>query len=80
MGRKKILAIVQARQNSKRLPNKVLLKIQGLSIVEIIYKRLCNSKLLDEIVYAIPSKDNELKNFLLNKNIKVFCGSENNVT
>ena len=76
----KILAIVQARQNSKRLPNKVLLKIQGLSIVEIIYKRLCNSKLLDDIIFAIPSKDNELKNFLLNKNIKVFCGSENNVT
>ena len=33
-------AIIQARLNSSRLPNKVLLKIGKLSIIEIIDKKL----------------------------------------
>ena len=43
------------RLGSKRFPRKVLKKINNLSIVEIINKRLTKSKLLDEIVFAIPS-------------------------
>lgn len=76
----RILAIVQARQKSSRFPNKVLKKIGELSIVEIVHKRLSQSKFLDDIVYAIPNADTELKLFLINKKIKVFCGSEDNVT
>jgi glutamate-1-semialdehyde 2,1-aminomutase len=36
----KIVAIVQARQTSSRFPSKVLQKINGRSIVQIIFERL----------------------------------------
>ena len=36
----KILAIVQARSDSKRLPNKILLKLYNKNIIETIYERL----------------------------------------
>ena len=75
----RILAIVQARQKSSRFSNKVLKKIGELSVVEIVHKRLSQSRFLDDIVYAIPNADTELKLFLKNKKIKVFCGSEDNV-
>ena len=80
--KKKIIAIVQARLGSKRFPRKVLKKINNLSIVEIINKRLTKSKLLDEIVFAIPSsKENQkLYNHLSQINCKIFRGDENNVT
>ena len=80
--KKRIIAVVQARLGSKRFPRKVLKKINNLSIVEIINKRLTKSKLLDEIVFAIPSsKENQkLYNHLSQINCKIFRGDENNVT
>ena len=34
---KKILAIIQARSDSKRLPNKILLKLDKKNVIETIY-------------------------------------------
>ena len=64
----KIVAIVQARLGSKRLPNKVIKVIDGSSMIEILLKRLSRSKLITKIVVAtsIDSKDNKLK-LLINK-------------
>ena len=64
----KIVAIVQARLGSKRLPNKVIKVIDGSSMIEILLKRLSRSKLIAKIVVAtsIDSKDNKLK-LLINK-------------
>ena len=58
----KIVAIVQARLGSKRLPNKVIKKIDGSPMIEILLKRLSRSKLITKIVVAtsIDSKDNKL--------------------
>ena len=77
----KKIAIVQARINSKRLPGKVLFKINELTLLEILYLRLLKAKLVDQIVFAIPKnkENNVLKNFLIKKNIPFFLGSENNV-
>ena len=41
---KKVIAIVQARCSSVRLPNKVLKKINGIPLIEILYSRLIASK------------------------------------
>ena len=59
----KIVAIVQARLGSKRLPNKVIKKIDGSPMIEILLKRLSQSKLITKIVVATStdSKDNKLK-------------------
>ena len=50
------LAIVQARVNSSRLPNKVIRKINRLSIIEILLKRLSMSNKIDKIVVATTKK------------------------
>ena len=41
----KVVAIVQARMNSVRFPNKVMKKINNVPIIEILLKRLNKSKL-----------------------------------
>ena len=54
----KIVAIVQARMGSSRLPNKVLKKLLGKSVIEILLARLSQSKLINEI-YVATSKNIE---------------------
>ena len=68
----KILAIVQARLGSDRLPSKVLKKIGDKKVIEILLDRLSLSKKIDQIVIAIPNKNNsKLKKFLeKKKNLK----------
>ena len=46
----KVLAIVQARMSSKRLPGKVLKKINGISLIEILFHRLSKSSQIDKII------------------------------
>ena len=74
----KKIAIIQARINSKRLPGKVLFKINGKTLVELLYLRLKKSKNIDKIVFAIPNnKENLLlKNFFKKKSIPYFLGDE----
>tara|TARA_A100001015_G_C14834546_1_gene649989 strand:- start:33 stop:233 length:201 start_codon:yes stop_codon:yes gene_type:complete len=58
--------IIQARLGSKRLPKKVLRKINNKSILEIIFRRLSKSKNANDIIFAIPNnKENlDLKKFI----------------
>ena len=65
----KIVCIIQARLGSSRFPNKIMKEINGQKIIEIIYRRLKKSKLIDKIIVAIPNtkKDDELNDFLINK-------------
>ena len=49
-----ITAIVQARTTSSRFPRKVLQKINGKTIMQIIHSRLKKSNFIDKIVFAIP--------------------------
>ena len=68
---RKIVAIVQARYNSVRLPGKVLKNINGTPAIECLYKRLSKSKYLDDIIIA-TSKDKKnlpLINFLKKKKL-----------
>ena len=53
----KIVAIVQARSTSKRFPNKVLKKIGNMTVISCLFERLKKSKLIKEIVFAIPSNN-----------------------
>jgi spore coat polysaccharide biosynthesis protein SpsF len=75
------IGIIQARMGSTRLPNKMLLSLHGKPIIEWVVKRVQKSKLLDNIVVAIPDtkKDEVLENYLIDLGIEVFKGSEENV-
>ncbi len=48
----KIIALIQARMSSIRLPNKVLLPLAGKSVLEHIYERLRHCEYLDDIIVA----------------------------
>ena len=77
----KVLAIVQARTNSSRLPRKILKKINNNSIIEILLKRLNKSKILDRIVVSTTTSnfDDDLVDIVKKNNFDVFRGNEKNV-
>ena len=75
----KILAIIQSRSNSIRLPKKSLLPIKNIPNTLLIAKR-CSSKKYDTVVATSNKKSDDLLTKLLKKNkIKYFRGSLNNV-
>ncbi len=77
----RIVAIVQARMGSSRLPGKVLKKIGGKSVIEILLSRLSQSKLLTSIIVATSlKKENDLLcKELLRLGYPFYRGSENDV-
>jgi len=77
----KNLAIIQARLGSTRLPNKMLLSLHGKPIIEWVIKRVQKSKLIDELIVAIPvTEDNNiLEKYIKDLGVKVYRGSEDNV-
>ena len=79
--KKNIVAIVQARCNSIRLPNKIMRKIAGMPAIELLHKRLKISKEIDNIVIATSKNqaNRKLVNFCKRKQINYFLGTENNV-
>tara|TARA_B110000014_G_C20095688_1_gene574278 strand:- start:613 stop:1359 length:747 start_codon:yes stop_codon:yes gene_type:complete len=76
-----VLAIVQARMGSTRLPGKVLKAINGVTLIEILLQRLSQSKLIDKIVLATgENKENDILQEKVRKlEFEVFRGSEDNV-
>lgn len=48
----KVLALVQARMGSTRLPDKVMLQINGVPIIELLLSRLSLAREINEIVVA----------------------------
>lgn len=77
----RIIAIVQARMRSSRLPGKVLIKINGKAVVDHVVERLKMSKRLTDVVVAIADtkEDKELENHLKKMGYNYFVGSEDDV-
>lgn len=75
---RKIIAIVQARMGSCRLPNKSMLSLRGDPLVKWVFHRVSKSRLLDGLVFAIPDveADDSLAVFLNGLCAKVYRGSE----
>ena len=51
-----IIAVIPARLNSLRLPNKLLIKIDGTTILEHVINRLILSNVFSKIIVASPNK------------------------
>ncbi|MEZ7821275.1 MAG: hypothetical protein QMB51_03130 [Patescibacteria group bacterium] len=75
------LAILQARMSSTRLPNKVLKKVNGKELLAYECERLLNAKKIDELVIAtsIDATDDAIETFAIQRGIKCFRGSLNDV-
>ena len=76
-----MLALIQARSNSKRFKNKVFFKIFNKTLIEHVINNVRNSKLVKKIVVTTSKEksDQKLVKLLKSKNINVFRGSLNNV-
>ena len=53
----KVVAIVQARMGSTRLPNKVMKPINGVPMIELLLGRLSKATLVNQIVVATSIDD-----------------------
>ena len=77
----KIVAIVQARMGSTRMPNKVMKPIGGIPMIELLLARLAGSKEVDQIIVATSA---DKRNMALVEHVRKLgfsCekGSENDV-
>lgn len=77
----KVVAIVQARMGSTRLPGKVLLDIGGVPMINRVMARLVRAKRLEQIVVAttIRPRDDALVAHCLAHNWLVYRGDEDDV-
>ena len=75
----KSIIILQARVNSKRLPGKVLKRIEGTPLVILCAKRLNNTKI--PLIIAIPNdkKNIKLKKIIIKNRLNYSLGSHLNV-
>ena len=75
------IAIIQARLNSIRFPSKIMQKINGKPLIEILIERVSSAKEVTKIVVvtSINKKNKNLVEFLKKKKIDFYQGSENNV-
>ena len=77
----RIVAIVQARMSSSRLPGKVLDILAGKPALHHIHERLLECRLVDEIVIATSQEpsDDAISEFCQNHHIPFFRGSLDDV-
>jgi glutamate-1-semialdehyde 2,1-aminomutase len=77
----KIVALVQARMGSTRLPGKVLKPIAGKPMIELLLTRLSKSSELDKIVVATSTDKNndKLQEFVESLGFMCYRGSEKDV-
>lgn len=77
----RVVAIIQARMNSSRLPGKVLEVVEGKPIIEWQFERLSLSRLVDEVVVATSDKKNDdpIVKWCKKNKIKFYRGSESDV-
>jgi len=77
----KVVASIEARMGSSRLPGKVLADIGGVPALTRLIRRLRQCRALDEIVLATTTspKDDELVHWAQSNNVPVFRGSEEDV-
>ena len=78
---KKIVAIIQARMGSTRLPGKTLADIEGETLLGRIIERVRHAKTIDEIIVAttIAPEDKKIINAAHKAEVRTYAGSEEDV-
>lgn len=77
----KIIATIEARMASSRLPGKVLMEAAGTPMLYHLLKRLSKAQFIDDFIIATTDnpKDDQIINFANSHNFKFFRGSEDDV-
>ena len=73
-----IISVIEARMGSKRLPGKVMLKVNKKPMILHLVERIKKVKEINDVVVATTTnqKDDVLINFCKKKKISYFRGSE----
>ena len=76
-----IIAIIQARMGSTRLPGKVLMEVNDRPLLAYQLDRISKSKKLDKVIVATSTleRDNAIENFCKDYGVDCYRGSENDV-
>lgn len=77
----KTIVIIQARMGSSRLPGKILKPLGDTDVLTYVTKRCLQIKGVQEVVVAttLSSKDDAIVAWCLERDVKCFRGSENDV-
>ena len=77
----KVVAIIQARMSSERLPGKVLKELNGMPMIQCIVNRASAAKRVDNVIVATSEEmsDDKLYDFCVENDISVYRGDLNNV-
>ena len=75
-----ICVIVQARTNSKRLPNKMLKDFVGSNLFEIALKKILKSSIITKENFYASLYDEDLKSVANKNNVNVFHRTEQSVS
>lgn len=76
----KVVAIVQARMGSTRLPGKVLKEVLSRPLLSYQIERMKKSKHINELIIATtPNKNQPILDLCVKENVHYFVGSEENV-
>lgn len=77
----KVGAIIQARMNSSRLPGKVLLTLNGISVLSNVIQRVKQSKLITTVIVATTNSviDDLIIGEVMKNGVDYYRGSEDNV-
>jgi len=78
---KSVIAVIQVRAGSTRLPKKALLEIAGKPSIYYVIERVKHSQYIDQIILATTDllQDDRLAVIGKELNVKVFRGSESDV-
>lgn len=78
---KSVIAIIQARMGSTRLPGKVLMELEGIPILTHIIRRLKAVSAIDNVIVAtsVKKEDDAIAEFCCSNSIVCVRGSEENV-
>ena len=76
-----VLAILQARMSSNRLPGKVMMEILGEPMISLQIERIKRAKKIDKLILATSNQEEDNKLVEVCKNIGLHCfrGSLDNV-
>lgn len=76
-----IVCIVQARMSSSRLPEKMMMKLNGIPVIEQVFRQVSFSKKINQRVLAtsVDESDNKLYDWAFSKNIPCIRGSLDDV-
>lgn len=77
----KVIAVVQARMGSTRLPGKSLIMISGYTLLETVVRSIKRNTFVSKVIVATStlSEDDAIESLCLNKDLECYRGDSNDV-